>query len=60
MGFWVFAVNTLDDFGQGIDIGLGGDVVLFVLVIGANVDNDYVGSRVLLEVPRLWVIWVSR
>lgn len=49
-------MDTLDDLRQSINVGSCGDVVVRVLVVCANVDDDYVGSGTLAKVPWLGVV----
>jgi hypothetical protein len=63
LGLWPLSVNALDDLGQGVDVGGGGDIVGFVVVVCADVDDNNVSSRVLTEVPWLRLVytaWVNR
>jgi hypothetical protein len=50
-------VDSLDDLGHGIDVGLGRDVVGLVIIVGADVDDNDISSGLFLEVPRLWVVY---
>ena len=56
LGLWPLAMDALNNLGQGINICFSGDVVRFVIVIRADVDDDQVGSRVFAEVPGLGVV----
>lgn len=50
-------MDSLDNLRQGVDVGSCENVVVRVLVVGANVDDDYVGSGTLAEVPRFGLVW---
>ena len=50
-------MDTLDDSCQSIDVDSCGNVVVWVLVVGADIDDDYVGGWALAKVPWLGVVW---
>jgi hypothetical protein len=49
-------VNPLDNFRQGVDVNCGGNIVRFVLVICANIDDNDIRGWTLAEIPWLWVV----
>lgn len=52
------AVDALDEPGEAVLICLRRDVVVGVLVIGADIDDYEIGGRMLREVPGLCVLEV--
>lgn len=56
LSLWPFAVNSLDDLGQSINVGFCGNVVGLVVVVGADIDDDQVCSWAFAKVPRLGLV----
>jgi len=56
LGVGPFPVNALDDFGEGVDVGRRRDIVVLVVIVGADHDDCNISSGLLAEIPGLGVI----
>jgi hypothetical protein len=53
-------VDSLDELSVSIDVRLRRDAVMLVVVVGSKINDDKIGWEMLLEVPRLGIIYSLR